>query len=207
MTIHKKRARLMLPFVMMGALAVTRDWTDDWLSPEASKTPSPYGAGDPKLTATNMAGGPLNPFLTDGHAVQLALAEIARHSGKPLRVTSMWADRTDGLSVDVRTTRHTNVDRYTIAPDGTFAGPQPVRVTAPNDARDSAFDPQAIAFARMAQTARQAIVKSKFPDSRVSAWQVDGLKPNDHLYLYLDAARARPIAVLDPHLNIVRIQY
>ena len=87
---------------------------------------SPYGTGDPTLAASNPGGGTVDPFLTDGRAVLRALDTIAAHSGKPLRVTSMNADRTNGLTIHVQEPKkHVNVDEYVITPDGTLSGPTP----------------------------------------------------------------------------------
>jgi hypothetical protein len=176
---------------------------------------SPYGAGDPNLAASNLAGGPIDPFLADGHAVLRALDAIAARSGRPLRVTSMLADRTNGLTVDVQEPKkHVNVDQYAIAPDGTLSGPTPVKVISLNGGPISAtvvdmqtFDPRAIAFARLARTAREAIVKSHFADARVSQWEFSGLSSDDRKFIYLDAARGRPVAVVNPDLEILRMQF
>jgi hypothetical protein len=176
---------------------------------------SPYGTGDPTLAASNPGGGTIDPFLTDGRAVLRALDTIAAHSGKPLRVTSMNADRTNGLTIHVQEPKkHVNVDEYVITPDGTLSGPTPVKVVS-LDGRPitaaavdlEAFDPKKIAFARLTQLAREAIAKSHFPDARVSQWELDGLGPDDRRYVYLDASRGRPVAAVNPDLRIVRMQF
>src|SRR6202042_3995660 len=88
-----------------------------------------YPAGDPSLVAANPGGGALDVFLSDGKAVLQALDAIAAKSGTPLRVTSMDADRINGLEVNVQEPKnHINVDHYLIAPDGTLSGPTPVKV-------------------------------------------------------------------------------
>lgn len=180
-----------------------------------SNDSSPYGTGDPNLAAANPAGGPIDPFLTDGRAVLKALDAIEQRAGKPLRVTSMNADQTNGLSVDVQEPQnHVNVDQYVIAPDGTLTGPKPVKVMSLNGgpitaaAVDSqAFDPRSIGFSRLALTAHEAIVKSGFPDARVTTWELDGLDPDDRRYIYLEAARGRPVAVVRPNLQIIQMRF
>ena|SRR5579862_833279 len=176
---------------------------------------SAYGSGDPSLTAANPGGGPLDPFLTDGHAVLRALDAIGSRAGKPLRVLSLDADRMNGLHVDVQEpANHANVDRYVVAPNGDLSGPAPVKmmsldgkpITAASvDAQ--AFDAGAIGFARLTQTAREAIAKSGFPDARVSEWEINGLGPDARRYIFLDAARGRPVAVVNPNLTIVQMRF
>jgi hypothetical protein len=176
---------------------------------------SPYGEGDASLAAPNLAGGPIDPFLANGQAVLSALDAIAQKSGTPMRVTSMNADRTNGLTVDVQQpANHVNVDEYVVAPDGKFSGPIPVKLSAmhggPVTAADvdaQAFDPKRIAFARLAETAKEAIVKSKFSDARVSEWEINGLGPDARKYIYLDAARGRPVAVVNNDLKIVDMRF
>jgi hypothetical protein len=184
-------------------------------SGSSSQSGSSYGTGDPNLAASNPGGGPIDPFLTDGRAVLRALDAIAVRSGKPLRVTSLNADRMNGLTVDVQEpAKHVNVDQYVIASDGTLSGPKPVKVMSlsggPITAADvdrQAFNPKAIPFARLTQTARQAIAKSNFPDARVSQWEFGGIGPDDRKFMYLDAARGRPVAVINANLQIVRMQF
>jgi hypothetical protein len=174
-----------------------------------------YGRGDPSLAASNPGGGPIDPFLTNGDAVLHALDAIAARSGQPFRVTSMTADRVNGLMVDVQQPSHPiNVDHYTIAADGTLTGPTPVRLVSLNggpitaaDVNQRAFDPKAVGFGRLASTARQAIANSKYPDARVSEWDFEGIGPDSRRYMYLEAARARPVAVIDPHLKIVEMRF
>jgi hypothetical protein len=176
---------------------------------------SDYGTGDSSLAAANPGGGPIDPFLTNGQAVLRALDAIAQKSGKPLRITSISADEMNGLMVDAQEpTHHINVDHYVVAPDGTLSGPTPVKlmslggepITATTvDART--FDPNAIAFARLRQTAREAIAKSGYPDARVKEWEFDGLGPDDRDYIYLDSARARPVAVVTPQMRIVTMRF
>jgi hypothetical protein len=176
---------------------------------------SPYGEGDASLAAPNLAGGPIDPFLANGQAVLSALDAIAQKSGTPMRVTSMNADRTNGLTVDVQQpANHVNVDEYVVAPDGKLSGPVPVKLSAmhggPVTAADvdaQAFDPKRIAFARLAETAKEAIVKSKFSDARVSEWEINGLGPDARKYIYLDAARGRPVAVVNNDLKIVDMRF
>jgi hypothetical protein len=176
---------------------------------------SPYGEGDASLAAPNLGGGPIDPFLANGQAVLSALDAIAQKSGTPMRVTSMNADRTNGLTVDVQEpSNHVNVDEYVVAPDGKLSGPIPVKLAAmhggPVTAADvdaQAFDPKKIAFARLAETAKEAIVKSKFADARVSEWEINGLSPDARKYIYLDAARGRPVAVVNNDLKIVDMRF
>ncbi len=176
---------------------------------------SAYGEGDASLAAPNLGGGPIDPFLANGQAVLSALDAIAQKSGTPMRVTSMNADRTNGLTVDVQQpANHVNVDEYVVAPDGKLSGPIPVKLSAmhggPVTAADvdaQAFDPKKIAFARLAQTAKEAIVKSKFSDARVSEWEINGLGPDARKYIYLDAARGRPVAVVNNDLKIVDMRF
>jgi hypothetical protein len=144
-----------------------------------------------------------------------ALDTIASRSGKPLRVTEIGADSLNGLSVDVQEpTTHINVDHYLVAPDGSVSGPTPVKVMSLDggpitvstvDSR--AFDPKRIAFARLTQTAREAIAKSNYPDARVSQWEFGGIRPDDRKYIYLQASRARPVAEVSPSLQILRMQF
>jgi hypothetical protein len=184
-------------------------------SASSSRGGSPYGTGDPNLAASNPGGGPIDPFLSDGRAVLHALDAIAAHSGRPLRVTTMNADRTNGLTVDVQEpTKRVNVDQYVVAPDGTLSGPTPVKVMSLNgraitaaDVDRQAFDPKSIAFARLARTAREAIAKSNFPDARVTQWEFSGIGPDDRTFVYLEAARGRPVAVVNRDLKIVRMQF
>lgn len=176
---------------------------------------STYGSGDPQLAVANPGGGPIDPFLTDGKAVLQAFDAITARSGKPLRVTSLNADRTNGLMVNVQEPQHhTNVDQYTVAPDGTLTGPTPVKVmsltggpitAATVDAQ--AFDPYAIAFARLRDAAREAIAKSTYSDARVTEWEIGGVGPDDKRYIYLESARARPVAIVTPQLRIVTMRF
>lgn len=176
---------------------------------------SPYGTGDPNLAAANPGGGSIDPFLTDGQAVLRALDAIAGRSGRPFRVTSMNADRINGLTVDVQEPAHrVNVDEYKVAPDGTLSGPTPVRLVSLNggpiavaDVDRKAFDPKAVGFGRLTQTAREAIARSKFPDARVTEWDFDGMSSDDRRFMYLEAARARPVALLGAHLNILAMRF
>ncbi len=174
-----------------------------------------YGSGDPSLTAANPGGGQISPFLADGQAVLRALDAIGARSGQPLRVTSMTADRINGLVVQVQEpSHHVNVDQYTIAIDGTLTGPTPVKLMSENggpvtaaDVDRKAFDPKSVGFARLGPAVREAIEKSKFSDARVSEWDFDGIGPDDRRYIYFEAARARPVAVIDPHLKIVDMRF
>lgn len=174
-----------------------------------------YGTGDPSLAVANPGGGAIDPFLVDGQAVQHALDAIAAKSGTPLRVTSMNADRMNGLSVDVQEPKnHMNVDRYVVAIDGTMTGPTPVKVmsldggpvTAATVDR-STFDPEKIAFARLSQTAKEAIAKSHYDDARVSEWEIDGVAPDDKRYIYLEASRGRPVAIVKSDLTIADMRF
>jgi hypothetical protein len=154
--------------------------------------------------------------LTNGQAVLDALDAIAARSGRPLRVTSISADQMNGLTVNVQEpAKHVNVDEYLVALDGTLKGPTPVKLmslsgSGPVTARDvdaRAFDPHAIAFARLTPAIREAIAKSNYPDARTIEWEFDGIGPDDRKYIYLESARARPVAVVTPQLNIVRMQF
>jgi len=176
---------------------------------------SRYGAGDPSLSAPNPAGGPISPFLTGGHAVLQAFDAIESRSGKPLRVTSLSSDGTNGLSVDVQEPdHHVNVDRYVVSPDGTLAGPTPVRLQS-LDGRPitaaivdyRAFDPRAVGFERLDGTARAAIAASRYPDARVAEWEFGGVHSDDRRFLYLESARARPAAELGPNLQVLHMHY
>jgi hypothetical protein len=176
---------------------------------------SSYGTGDSSLAGTNVGGGPTSPFLADGQAVLHALDAIEAKSGKPLRVTDMNADTSNGLTVEVQEPgNHANVDSYVIAPDGTMTGPTPVKIASLGDgpvtAADvdrQAFDPRAIGFAHLADTVRTAIAKSTFSDARVGNWEISGLGPDDKRYIYLDAARGRPVAVVNNDLKILKMQF
>jgi hypothetical protein len=174
-----------------------------------------YGSGDPNLAAPNLGGGPIDPFLTDGHAVLRAFDAIAAHSGRPMRVISLSADRVNGLMVDVQEPKnHINVDHYLVAPDGTLSGPTPVKMMSMDSGPitaakidQEAFDPKAIAFARLTQTARDAIALSKYPDARVTEWEFSGTGPDDREFIYLESSRARPVAVVNSQLKILRMQF
>ena len=176
---------------------------------------SNYGSGDPRLAASNFGNGPIDPFLADGKAVLLAFDAIAAQSGKPLRVTSLNADRTNGLTVHVQEPKnHVNVDEYVIAPDGKMTGPAPVKVVSldggPVTAKlvdATAFDPRAIDFARLTQTVREAIARTHLADARVSQWELDGTHPGDRRFIYLDAPRGRPVAEVDTKLRIIRMSF
>jgi len=147
--------------------------------------------------------------------VMQALDAVAARAGKPLRVTSITADQINGLSVDVQEpAHHVNVDRYVVAPDGTLSGPTPVKVMSlgggPITAADvdrQAFDANAIAFGRLAQTERDAIARSEYPDARAIEWEFGGIGPDDRKYIYFESARARPTAVVTPQLKILRMQF
>ncbi|MBV9332731.1 MAG: hypothetical protein JO146_01865 [Candidatus Eremiobacteraeota bacterium] len=176
---------------------------------------SAYGAGDPALAAANPGGGTIVPFLTSGDAVLQALDAIAGRAGKPLRVTSISADRMNGLMVNVQQpAHHQNVDRYVVTADGALNGPTPVKlmsldggpITAEKvDAR--AFDPKSVGFVNLTRTARQAIAKSGYPDARVTEWDIEGIAPDDRRFIYLESARARPSAEVNVQLTIVRMSY
>lgn len=181
----------------------------------SSSSHGSYAAGDPNLAASNPGGGAIDPFLTDGRAVLAALDAIAARSGRPMRVTSITADRTNGLMVDVQEpAHHINVDRYVVSPDGTLNGPTPVKlmsldggpITAQKvDAR--VFDPKAIAWAHLTQTAREAIAKSGYADARVTEWEFDGIGVDDRHFMYLESARARPSANINARLQIIKMQF
>jgi hypothetical protein len=174
-----------------------------------------YGAGDPNLAAPNPGGGPIDPFLTDGQAVLRALDAIAARSGRPMRVISLSADGMNGLMVDVQQPKnHIDVDHYVVAPDGTLSGPTPAKLMSMDSGPitaakvdQEAFDPRAIAFARLTQTARAAIAESKYPDARVTQWEFGGIGPDDRQFIYLESSRARPVAVVNSQLRILRMQF
>jgi hypothetical protein len=180
-----------------------------------SRGSSSYGTGDPNLAASNLGGGPIDPFLADGNAVLRAIDTIAARSGRPFRVTSMTADRVNGLMVDVQEpAHHINVDRYTVAADGTLSGPTPVKLMSMNggpitvaDVDSRAFDPETVGFEHLTATVREAIAKSKAPDARVSEWEFDGTGPDARRYIYFEAARSRPAAAIDAHLKIIEMRY
>ena len=50
-------------------------------------------------------------------------------------------------------------------------------------------------------------MKSKFSDARVSEWEINGLGPDARKYIYLDAARGRPVAVVNNDLKIVDMRF
>jgi hypothetical protein len=174
-----------------------------------------YGQGDPKLAAANPGGGTIDPFLTDGQAVIKALNAIAEKSGRPLKVTTIGADGVNGLMVDVQEPKnHVNVDHYVVAPDGTITGPTPVKMMSMDNGPVTAakidaqaFDPNAIAFAKLAATARAAIAKSGDADARVTQWEINGLAKDDRHFMYLESARSRPSANIDAQLNIIGMSY
>jgi hypothetical protein len=132
-----------------------------------------------------------------------------------MRVTSIEADRINGLMVNVQEAKkHVNVDRYVVAPDGTLSGQAPVKMMSlgngPVTAADidrQASDPKTIGLARLKRTAREAIAKSNFPDARVTQWEIDGTAPDDRRYIYLEADRGRPVAAVNPNLTIARLQF
>ena len=174
-----------------------------------------YGTGDPALAVANPGGGAIDPFLVDGNAVMHALDAISERSGKPLRVTSLNADRINGLTVDVQEPlHHVNVDRYVVQIDGTLKGPDPVKlmsldggpITAASVDRQ-VFDPAKIGFEHLTQTAKDAIARSRYDDSRVSEWEIDGTGRDDKRYVYLDASRGRPVAILNADLTIADMRY
>src|SRR5579864_9144685 len=120
-------------------------------------TKSVYGPGDPNLAATNPAGGPIDPFLTDGHAVLRALDAIAARAGRPLRATAISADQMNGLIVEVQEPqRRARVDRYVVAPNGTLSGPHRVKLSSQSgraftatDIDRRVFDPTVIGWLRL----------------------------------------------------------
>jgi len=126
----------------------------------------------------------------------------------------MNADQVNGLTVDVQEPIHrVNVDRYVVALDGTLSGPTPVQLmsmggSGPVTAKDvdrETFDPKAVGFERLARTAREAIAKSTYSEARVAQWEFDG--PNGRRFMYLQAPRGRPAAVLGPKLTIESMSF
>jgi hypothetical protein len=174
-----------------------------------------YGEGDPNLAAANPGGGAINPFLTNGGAVLRALDGIAGRSGRPFRVTSISADRMNGLMVNVQEpAHHANVDRYVVTADGSLNGPEPVKLMSldggPITAAkvdERAFDPKDVGFANLTATAREAIAKSGYSDARVTEWDIEGVGPDDRRFIYLESARARPSAEVNPQFKIVGMHY
>jgi hypothetical protein len=154
-------------------------------------------------------------FLTDGQAVMRALDAIAAKSGTPMRITNISADGENGLSVDVQEPKnHVNVDRYVVASNGTITGPTPVKLMSldggPITAASvdlQAFDPKTVGFVRLSETVKEAIAKSHYSDAHVNQWEIGGVGPNDRRYLYLDASRGRPVAVLRRDLTIEDMRY
>lgn len=154
-------------------------------------------------------------FLSDGQAVIRALDAIAAKSGTPMRITTIAADGENGLSVDVQEPKnHINVDRYVVAPNGTIAGPTPVKLMSldggPITAASvdlQAFNPEAVGFARLSTTVKEAIAKSHYADAHVNQWEIGGVGPDDRRYLYLEASRGRPVAILRPDLTIAEMRY
>ena len=154
-------------------------------------------------------------FLTDGPAVIRALDAIAAKSGNPMRVTTISADGENGLSVDVQEPKnHVNVDRYVVASSGAITGPTPVKLMSLDGGPITAasvdaqtFDPKAVGFTRLSATVKEAIAKSHYSDAHVNQWEIGGVGPNDRRYLYLDASRGRPVAILRPDLTIADMRY
>jgi hypothetical protein len=70
-----------------------------------------------------------------------------------------------------------------------------------------AFDPHKVGFARLSTTVKEAIAKSHFDDAKVNQWEIGGLRADDRRYLYLDAARGRPVAVLRTDLTIADMRH
>jgi hypothetical protein len=173
-----------------------------------NQNPAPYGTGDPTLTAINVNGGPINPFLTDGNAVRRAIATVAPHYA-PLRLTSISAVSGAGLVLDVvEPIRRDKVVRYMFSPNGKTLGPIRVKlvvagaVATPADIAALAFDPNTIAFERLAPAVRDAIARSKLQDGRISQWGLGGAKK--HIYMVIDAVPLRRFVLYDHHLRFVR---
>ena len=79
-----------------------------------------------------------------------------------------------------------------VAPDGTLSGPAPVKMMSMDSGPitaakidQEAFDPKTIAFARLTQTARNAIALSNI-DARVTEWEFGGVGPDDRKFIYLE---------------------
>ncbi|MBV8373570.1 MAG: hypothetical protein JOY69_09935, partial [Candidatus Eremiobacteraeota bacterium] len=178
-----------------------------------SSSTAPYGTGDPSLGAANPMGGPVDPFLTDGQAVTNAIDAVAARAGQPLRIMMINASAAGGLTIDIRDPhKRGNLNRYQVAPTGTVFGPIPMQlisegrpVTAEEIDRQ-AFDPKAVNFARLAQAERDALTQAKIPDARVVVWSMAGIRPNDHRSIILEYSGGRVAVILDPQLNIVRLQ-
>lgn len=172
-----------------------------------------YGSGDPKIAAVNPEGGHVSPFLADGRAVVRALDAVEARSGKPLRVTTISADRAS-LAINVQEpANHVKVDKYVVMPDGQIIGPTPVTMRSPTarpitaaEVDQMTFDPRGVPFARLEQTAREAIAKTTRPDCRISQWEFDGIKPDDRRIMYLFHPRFAPEAYIDQHLRVIRIE-
>ena len=65
-----------------------------------------------------------------------------------------------------------------------------------------AFDPKAIACCAWHKPRAEAIAKSSLSDARVTQWEFSGLASDDRKYTYLEAARARPVAVINADLKM-----
>ena len=188
--------------VLAGALAACS-------GSKQNQNPAPYGTGDPTLAQANPNGGPLDPFLTDGDAVRRALATLAPHYA-PLRLTSISAQSSSGLILDVvDPARRDKVVRYILFPGGKTFGPIPVKlvvagaVATPADIARLEFDPNTIAFGRLASAVRDAIAHSKLSDGRVSQWGLGGAKK--HVYIIIDAMPERRAVLYDRQLRFVRV--
>ena len=177
-----------------------------------SKSGQPYGAGDPALAAANPAGGPIDPFLTNGDAVVQALHDVTSRYPAPLRLTSISAHISEGLIFDVvLPTDRAHVVRYIVAPTGKTLGPIAVnlliggRPATASDIAILAFDPATLAFARLTSAIRDAIAQSKLPDARVIQWGLGGA--NKHVYVIVNAPSGRRVALFDHQLRFVRMLF
>lgn len=174
----------------------------------SKQNPAPYGTGDPNLAAINPYGGPIDPFLTNGDAVRKALATLpARYS--PVRLTSISAQNGGGLIADVvEPVRADKVVRYIFQSSGKTLGPIPVKlviagaVATRADIAGLAFDPNTIAFSRLADGVRDAIARSKLQNGRISQWGLGGAKK--HVYMIIDAVPLRRALLYDHQFRFVR---
>ena len=168
-----------------------------------------FGTGDPKLAATSPVGT-VNPFLTDGAAVQRALGILRARYGGTLRLTSIGAHAMGGLTADVQPPRNPGrIERYLISASGQMVGPIPVKLVIDGvpvtraGIEQLVFDPATISFARLAPALRDAIDRSKLTDGRVNQWGLDGA--HKKIYMIVVTQSDRRTVLLDNQLHVVQV--
>jgi len=168
-----------------------------------------FGAGDSKL-AESSPNGTVNPFLTDGAAVQRALGILRTRYGGKLRLTSIGAHAMSGLTVDVQQPKGpSHIVRYLIPASGKMVGPIPVKLIINGDPATTAeieqlvFDPAAISFARLAPAVRDAIDRSKLTGGRVMQWGLDGA--HKRIFMIVVTQSDRRTVLLDNQLHVVQV--